>query len=325
MSDEDLLLDLPNLEYGSGVIGVCDVCGKRQAVIVLSKERFKLCVLDFLNKTWAKSGAKPGAPLPLYRSDRVWFPTDATKQRKAPAIVLTPTKLVRHPTVLVCPDVYGLTTTLLDGAIRFAREGFEVLLPDVGKTTSVGPQDHLALRWGARSGGVALGSARVTKLVHLYSDALVYLRGREMVDVDKTALLGVSYGASLALGLATQEPKLSAVLLAYPLPVRPVERLRLLSAPTLMLLPGDDSRSRSFRDAFGSGAVGAPTGVQVVTIPGVRHHFLARDKPQYELRPAEEAWTRLLEFAKERMMPPPPKPPAPPKPAATATPPLPTP
>jgi dienelactone hydrolase len=314
MTDEDLLLNIPGLEYGSGVIGVCDVCGKRQAVIVLSKERFKLCVLDFLNKSWTKGSPKPGAPLPLYRSERIWFPTDATKEGKAPAIVLTPTKLVRHPTVLVCPDIYGLTTALLDGAIRFAREGFEVLLPDVGKTSSVGPPDHLALRLGVRTGGgVPLGSPRVGKMVRLYTDALAYLRSREMVDTEKMALFGVSYGASLALALATHDPKLNALLLAYPMPVRPAEDLRLLNAPTILVLAGSDPNAARVRAQFEPLSRSGSIAVEILEIPGVHHHFFARDKSAYDLPSAEAGWSALLEFAKARMMPPPPKPPAPPK------------
>ncbi|MCI4331418.1 MAG: dienelactone hydrolase family protein [Thermoplasmata archaeon] len=320
MTDEDLMLTLPDLQFGSGVIGVCDICKKRQAVIVLSKERFQLCVLDFLNKAWIKSGAKPGAPLPPYRSERVWFPTDATKEQKAPAIVLTPTKPVRHPTVLVCPDIYGLTTALLDGAIRFAREGFEVMLPDVGKTSSVGSSDHLALRMGAHTrGGVPLDSPRIARMVHLYSDALAYLRGQEMVDVDKTALFGASYGGSLAIALATKDPRLSALLLAYPMPVRPPEELKLINSPTFLLLAGADPAAGRVRAQFAPYAGAGGLEVEFAEIPGARHHFLARDKAAYHLDAAEAGWSRLIGYAKARMMPPPPKPPAPPKTAGAST------
>ena len=84
MTDEDLLHHRPNSEFGSGVIGACDICGRRQAVIVLQKERYQLCVLDFLNKSWTGSTKKPGAPLPPYRSERIWFPTRAGR-RHVPA------------------------------------------------------------------------------------------------------------------------------------------------------------------------------------------------------------------------------------------------
>ncbi len=309
--DDDRLLTDPNLQWGSGVIGVCDVCGTRQAVIVLNKERFKLCVLDFLNKTWTRPGLTPGAPLPPYRSERLWYPTGATSEGKAPAILLSPTRAVRRPAVLFTPDVYGLTTSILDGAIRLAREGFEVLLPDVGKTTSVGPRDHLSMRSAAMfSGGVALDGPRVTHLRRLYADALTFVRGREMVDPERCAVVGLSYGGSLALALAGEDPTLAAAVVAYPMPVRPVDHLKLVSVPVLFIAPGADPASRKSRAQFQG--LGAAVEVRYLEFPSAHHDFLARDLRAYDLAAAEAAWGGTISFLKEKLFPAPPKPPAPP-------------
>ncbi len=327
MTDDDRMLDLPAPEFGTGIIGVCDVCGTRQAVIVLSKERFRLCVLDFLNKSWLKTEKKPGSPTPLYRSERVEFPTAATPAQRAPAIVLSPTKPVRHPVVLITPDVFGLTTTVLDAAIRFAREGFEVLLPDVTKTDGLGPGHFFALRRGARlRGGVPVDSPKVKDLVRLYGDALAYLLTREMVDPAKAAVFGASYGGSLALAVAADSTKLAAVVLAYPEPVRPPELPRLVNAPLLCVVGGSDrSSARAVAQLRATGGPSA-TSFEFAEIPGGRHNFLARDLRAYDLTSAEDAWTRIVTFLKSRLMPPPPKPPAPPlKPSAPAVPATPTP
>lgn len=312
MTDEDLMNTRPNPEFGSGVIGVCDVCGKRQAVIVLQKERFKLCVLDFLNKTWATSGKNPGAPLPAYRSERIFFPTPTDRTGRAPAIVLTPTKPVKHPVVLVVPDVYGLTTTVLDAAIRFAREGFEVLLPDVGNTAHVGPASHLSMRIGARTrGGVSAEGPRVATLLEYYRDALAALRAREMADPEKSAVFGVSFGASLAALLAAQEPKLGATVLAYPVPLRPADTLRLVTAPLLVVGGGADPVTGRFLAELRA-LPGVARSPEIVELAGARHDFLARDLPAYDLASAEIAWDRMLKFLKQALMPAPPRPPAPP-------------
>jgi dienelactone hydrolase len=328
MRDDDRMMDLPS-EFGSGVIGVCDICGVRQAVIVLNKERFKLCVIDFLNKTWIKTDKSPGAPAPLYRSDRVWFETEATPSGKAPAIVLSPSKVVKHPVVLVTPDVYGITTTLLDAAIRFAREGYEVMIPDVGKTDAIGAGHHVALRAGARfGGGVSLRSKKIIGLLHLYTDALAYLRAREMVDPAKTAVFGASYGASLALILAAQDTKLTAVVLAYPYPVSPPDLANLVTAPILFVAGSADRHAQKARQQFVAVGQGTSFPVEVMELPNARHGFLARDLSAYDLPQAEAAWTRVLAFLKQRLSPPPPKPPSPPlarpasppRPAAVAAP-----
>jgi carboxymethylenebutenolidase len=319
MRDDDRMMDLPN-EFGSGIIGVCDICGKRQAVIVLQKERYKLCVIDFLNKAWLKSEKTPGAPAPVYRSDRIWFDTRSAPEGKAPAIVLSPTKTVRHPVVLITPDTYGITTALLDGAIRFAREGFEVLIPDTGKTGGVGPGHHLALRTGAQfRGGVSSRSKRVLSLVNLYADALESLRARAMVDPAKSGVFGASYGGSLALALAAQDNRLAAVALAYPQPVTPPDLGRLVTAPILFVGgTGDPASEKARRQLEAIEGPSAPT-TTMVAVPDARHGFLARDLPAYDLRQAEAAWIRILAFLKQQLMPPPPKPPLPPgvKPSAS--------
>lgn len=312
MRDDDRLLDVPDPEYGTGVIGVCDICGTRQAVIVLTKERYKLCVLDFLNKTWLKSDKKPGVPAPLYRSERVHFPTDAVPGGSAPAIVLTPAKVVRHPAVLVTPDVYGITTTLLDAAIRFAREGFEVLIPDVARAGAVGPTQHLALRSGARfRGGVDTGSKRVERLVRLYSDALAFVRSREMVDPAKSAVFGTSYGASLALAVAARDTRLTAVALAYPIPVRPPDLAALVTAPIFVVAGGSDPAAARARSQLEAVRPRLKIAAEWREVPNARHDFLSRDLSSYELSRAEEGWTGTVAFLKHHLSPPPPRPPAP--------------
>jgi len=319
--DNDRMLDLPQPEFGAGIIGVCDICGSRQAVIVLSKERFKLCVLDFLNKTWIKTDKKPGAPAPVYRSERLWYPTDATPEGKAPAVALTPTKVIKHPAVLLVPDSYGITTTLLDAAIRFATEGFEVLIPDFGKTTGFGASYHTALRSSAKlRGGVNVGSKKVAELLRLYGDALAFLREREMVDPAKSAVFGTSYGASLALALAAQDTRIAAVALAYPMPVRPADLGKLVTAPLLVVAGTADRDAGRAKAQLVAARAGTPIRLEFLDLPGARHHFLSRDLHAYDLALSEQAWARTVAFLKQQLLPPPPKPPAPPAKPATASP-----
>lgn len=321
MRDDDLLLKTPGLEFGSGVIGPCDVCGKRQAVIILNKERYKLCVIDFLNKTWTASKAKPGAPLPPYRSERVTFPTDAVPGGEAAGILLSPTKVARRPVVLITPEVYGITTSILDAAIHFARAGFEVLIPDVGRTSLFGPTDHLTSRLSVRTkGGVPITVPRVAKLVRYYADALNYLRSRDIVDAEKSAVFGLSYGGSLALALAGLDQKLTAVALAYPVPVVPAEALQLVTAKVFVVAGRRDRVAAASRAQLEK----LPPGqVEFVSITEVGHNYLSRDLRAYDQNRAEQTWVDVIAFLKRQLMPPPPKPPAPPtrSPAATPAPP----
>ncbi|MCI4325611.1 MAG: dienelactone hydrolase family protein [Thermoplasmata archaeon] len=324
MRDDDLLLKTPGLEFGSGVIGPCDICGKRQAVIVLQKERFQLCVIDFLNKTWTGSKATPGSPLPPYRSERVTFPTDAVPSGEAAGVLLTPTRQVRRPVVLITPEVYGITTSLLDAAIHFARAGFEVLIPDVGKTSLFGPTDHLTSRLKLRtSGGVPVTTPRVAKLVRFYADALNYLRTRDMVNADKSAVFGLSFGGALALAVAGLDQRLTAVALAYPVPVTPADALTLVTAKVFVVAGRRDRVANASRAQLEK----LPGGqVEFDWLTEVGHNYLSRDLRAYDQNRAEQSWADLVAFLKRQLMPPPPKPPTPPTkspaavlpPAATA-------
>ncbi|MCI4345517.1 MAG: dienelactone hydrolase family protein, partial [Thermoplasmata archaeon] len=269
MSDDDQMLTPAPGEFGSGVIGVCDICGRRQAVIVLAEERYKLCVLDFLNKSWIGSKAAPGRPLPPYRSERFDFPTEFSPSGKGSAIVLSPTREVRRPAVLVTPDVYGLTTTLLDAGIRMARAGFEVLLPDLTKVDGLSPADHLSLRTDLRlRGGIRLDSPRVLRLVALYSDALRFLRTRPLADPEKVALFGAFYGAALAIGLAGADRRTAAVAVASPVALRSPDYLRLVSAPVLLLGGERDRAARACAARWGPILAEAKTPFEVQLEPG---------------------------------------------------------
>jgi dienelactone hydrolase len=310
MRDDDLLLTTPGLEFGSGVIGPCDICGRRQAVIVLTKERYQLCVIDFLNKSWTGSKAKPGSPMPPYRSERVTFPTDVFPSGEAAGILLSPTKAVRRPVVLITPEVYGITTSLLDAGIHLARAGFEVLIPDVAKTALLGPADHLTSRFALRTkGGVPVTTPRVAKLVRFYSDALVYLRGREMVVADKSAVFGLSYGGALALAVAAQDQKLGAVAVAYPVAVSPPDILNLVTAKVFVVAGRKDrvaSASRRQLERLPAGQV------EFLSLTEVGHNYLSRDLRAYDQNRAEQSWAEIVGFLKRQLMPAPPRPPAPP-------------
>jgi dienelactone hydrolase len=321
VTDADLLLSQPDLAFGSGIVGVCDVCGKRQAVIVLQKERFKLCVIDFLNKKWVGSSAKPTVLAPVYRSERVGFPTATSRDGRAPAVVLSPTRVAKHPAVLMTPDVHGLTTAILDGAIRFAQQGFEVLLPDVGLGGTFGPPQLFATRSGVYGrSGVPLRSASVGKLTTLYADGLSFLRTRPMVDPEKSAVVGLSYGASLAVGVAAEDPKLLGVVLAYPAPVQPAASLRLLTCPVLVI---SGRKDRLARRALTQLAAHVPKDrLEVFDAGDVGHDFLARDLSAYRVGPAEASWKRIGEFLARQLLPPPPKPPAAAPPAPAPKPPV---
>ena len=323
MPDEDLLLDVPDPEFGSGVVGVCDICQKRQAVIILSKERFKLCVLDFQNKAWIRTPAKPAAPTPPFTTSRHYVPTRATRSGVVPAVVLSPVKAVKRPSVLVVPEVYGLTTQYIEAGVRLAHEGCEVILPDFAKAEGIN-----LLEWGRmRSsrllmGGVHISQSHRDRALRMLEDCRRFVQTRPMVIPERQAVLGISYGGAWALAFAAQTPGLSALALAYPQMIHPPSFLRSLSVPTLAIYGGEDSEAGAAASLLEDCTARYHLPVDFSVVPEVGHHFLNRDSPNYSLPEAELAWTRLIAFVKGYLFPPPKPPPKPPvvaaKPVATS-------
>jgi carboxymethylenebutenolidase len=313
MTDEDLLLERPVGEFGSGVVGICDVCHQRQAVIVLGKERFKLCVLDFLNKSWVKSEAKPEAPTAPFVSSREYLPCRAVPGGEVPVVVLSPTRVVKRASALVVPEVYGLTTQVLEAGVRLAHEGFEVVMPDFAKTPGINLGTYLWLR-GYRMlyDSVPVSRTRRERYLRVLDSCREYVQSRNLVDPSRFGVLGVSYGGALALAYAAQTPEVNVVGLAYPFMIRPASWLRQMKAPVLAVYGSSDTLVAPSLLLLREAAARYGFPFDSLVLAGARHHFLNRDSKAYRVAEAELAWTRLMAHMRAGLEPPKPAPPKPP-------------
>ena len=152
---------------------------------------------------------------------------------------------------------------------------------------------------------------RTRKLVSLYEDAMAFLAARPMVDASKAAVYGASFGGSLAIAYAGQRHGLSAVVLAYPAPVKPFEYLGLLTAPVLVVSGGKDRLAKESRTQLAKAQNAFNLEVEHFYLPYARHDFLARDLRSYNLDLSEMAWKKIESFLQARLFPPPPKYPPP--------------
>jgi ADP-heptose:LPS heptosyltransferase len=85
----------------------------------------------------------------------------------------------------------------------------------------------------------------------------------------------------------------------------------------LLYIGGTSDRTAArARGQLDSVRAGAKSPFQFEDIRDARHGFLSRDLGAYDMRQAEYAWTQILAFLKQRLLPPPPKPPAAPPPRA---------
>jgi carboxymethylenebutenolidase len=322
MPDEDLLLDIAKPEFGSGIVGVCDICHARQAVVVLTKERFKLCVQDFLNKAWIRSTEKPGALTLPFSSTTDFVQTSSVPGGVALSVHLKPTKTAKHPMVTVVPDVFGLTTQVLEAGIRFARAGYEVVMPDIARTPGFGLPKFIMER-GMRfvTGSIPVSLSRRERLFRVLDACRTVALKDESIDPSHQAVFGMSYGGALALAYAAEVPQLSAVAVAYPYSVSPASRLMTLKCPVFAMFGEKDSASSASCKKIRDAAAHWEAPIEFVVVPGASHHFLSREHSAYKVAAAEAGWREILAFLKDRLETPP-KPPAPaPVPSPVAKPP----
>lgn len=325
MPDEDLLLDRPKSEFGAGIVGVCDICHKRQAVIVLEKERYKLCVMDFLNKSWIRTSEKPTADTFPFSSFTEYVNTPAIPGGVAVSIRIKPTKATKHPLVLIMADPLGITQQNIEAAVRFARAGFEVVMPDFGRIQGPGYAFDAAVGRSTRVffGNVLLPNWKRHRLFRVMDACRRSALQDGMIDPTKQALFGAGYGGALALAYAAETEGLKAVALAYPYTVSPHGILSSINVPVRAVFGDSDHTTGHSLDVLKQLGKRWSLPVTVAAIQGGGHNFLSRDIRNYDVRAAEDGWKELLVFLKSNLEPPPPPPKTPvaaaPRPPQTAT------
>jgi dienelactone hydrolase len=332
MTDEDLLLEEQHDDYGAGIVGPCDICKVRQAVIVLEKEGFKLCVLDFLNKSWIKTAQPAKGHILPFKSSTEYVPCRAAIGGVVPVVLLSPTAELKRPSALVVPEVYGITTQVLEAGVRLAHQGYEVAIPDFVRIHGV----NLVTAAKLRASKILLDEVHISqshrdRAFRILEATRKYLLTRPLVLPERQVVVGLSYGGSLALGFAAQTPSLSGVAVAYPYMIHPPSYLQNLHCPVLVVAGGGDSRTGpSLLELHRwSHIYGLNVGTMVV--PDARHHFLSRAHKGYDAQKADLAWSRMMAFVRHCLSPPPvkapPRPPVPPpvpppaRPPSSASPP----
>lgn len=325
MTDEDLLLESEHDDFGAGVVGVCDICKVRQAVIVLQKEGFKLCVLDFLNKSWIKTAASPKGHLLPFKSTTEFVPCRAVPGGRVPVIVLSPSEELKRPSALVIPEVYGLTTQVLEAGVRLAHQGYEVAIPDFVRIHGVNFWTAAKLRASKiLLDEVHISQSHRDRAFRILETTRKFLLSRPFVVPDRQVVVGLSYGGSLALGFAAQTPGLSGVALAYPYMIHPPSWIQTIHCPVFVVAGGADHKAGPSLLQLHQAAHRYGVNVGTLVIPNAGHHFLSRAHRTYEPDQSEVAWARMMAFVNHCLRPPAPKapvvpkPPASPPPAATA-------
>jgi carboxymethylenebutenolidase len=234
----------------------------------------------------------------VFRGKFRQFPTEASVkkiisfeagQKTASGYLATPDG--QGPGVVVIHAWWGLNAFVKDFCKRLAREGFLALAPDlyggrVAKTESAARQ----LR--SKMDRTFVSRALVS--------AVDFLGQHDSATGEAVGVVGFSLGAFFGLWLATQRPKVSAVVTFYG--DRQVDYAKTRAAYLAHFAEEDRFVSKASREAMEAAIRKAKREVVCYVYPGTTHWFFEKDrKDAYNAAAAGLAWKRTAAFLKERL------------------------
>lgn len=195
------------------------------------------------------------------------------------------------PGVVVIHAWWGLNPFFKDFCKRLAREGFLVLAPDLynGETAKTESE--------ARHLRSKLDRAFVSKAL---VSAVDFLCAHKSARGGTVGVIGFSLGAFFGLWLATQRPKVNAVVTFYG--ARQVDYSKTNAAYLAHFAAQDRFVSDEARQQMEAAIHKARREVTCYVYPGTTHWFFEKDRPAaYNAKAAALAWKRTAEFLKERL------------------------
>lgn len=201
------------------------------------------------------------------------------------------------PGVVVIQEYWGLMPHIQEVADRFAGEGFVALAPDLFHGAKAREPDE-AMR-------LLMGLAMDTAAKDI-AGAAAYLAGRSEVTSTGIGVMGFCMGGSLALWSATLSDDVRATVGFYP--AMPWERM----SPTWSRYAGKAAVIHTDEHEGGSAGEGvqqpktaieaAGGEITMYDYPGTDHAFFNDTRPEvYAPEAAQQAWSRTLEFLRDRL------------------------
>jgi carboxymethylenebutenolidase len=204
--------------------------------------------------------------------------------------LVTPEGKGPFPAVLVIHEWWGLDGWVKDQARALAKEGYVALAVDLyrGKVTDKQEEAHQLM----------MGTPRDRALRDLKA-GFNYLASRPDVRKDRIGVIGWCMGGMYSLALATEEPRLAAVVAYYGAPPTDAAAIAKIKAPVLGNYGAEDKGpSPEQVKAFEAAMKKAGKTVDLKIYPGAGHAFANPNNPWggYREAAAKDAWSRTVAF-----------------------------
>jgi carboxymethylenebutenolidase len=228
-----------------------------------------------------------------------WARVDAGEGDMVDLWVVYPERKDRAPVVVVIHEIFGLTDWVRAVADQLAADGFIAVAPDF--LSGKGPGDK-------GSGSVDVDTARA--LVRELDPGEIVRRldaaARYATSLPAAARMygtvGYCWGGAVSFSYATRQPALGAAVVFYGTSPS-TETLAGVNAPVLGLYGGDDARVNATIPDAEKEMKRLGKRFEVEVYEGAGHGFLrAQDgREGANLRAAQQAWPRTVEFFKETL------------------------
>jgi carboxymethylenebutenolidase len=254
--------------------------------------------------------------LPIQGQTMITTPTDGltvgdvtidVQGFKMPAFRAAPAGKTNLPVVLVISEIFGVHQHIADVAVRFARQGYLAIAPEMF---------------------IRQGDAKNTEYAKLLSDIIAKVPDRQVMgdldatvawasqnggDINRMAITGFCWGGRIVWLYTAHQPKIKVGVAWYGrlvgaqsdlTPVHPVDVASKLHAPVLGLYGGADAgipleSVEKMRQALKQGSASAQAS-EIVVYPDMPHAFHADYRPSYRKAAAEDGWTRCLAWFKNK-------------------------
>ncbi len=222
------------------------------------------------------------------------------------AFLAVPSVAVPMPGIVLAHDIYGLDEHIQEVAIRFAREGYAVLVPDFFTTRS-GPASTNGTLVDARTlRRNTPDTIAVTDIKNSYN----YFKSEGYVDPRRVAVVGFGFGGTIALLSAAESNNFAAAVnfygdIVYPRemlgrvkPNSPIDMIGLIRSPMLNIYGAPDNQIPNQEIAALERTLRAKgKNFELKLYPKAPNGFFNNSRPEiYRADAARDAFARTFNF-----------------------------
>jgi carboxymethylenebutenolidase len=195
--------------------------------------------------------------------------------------------------VLLIHENRGLTEHIRDVARRFAKVGYVGLAPDllsrVGGTAQFADESEVT---------TAISELDQEGVISDLRSGVTWLEEQPDVQEGRIGGIGWCWGGGQAWRLATEEPRMNAVVAFYG-PNPPLENVPDIQAAVLGIYGGDDRRITDQEPDLEEALADADKTYEMIVFEGANHAFFNDTGERFNHEAAEEAWSDTLNWFDE--------------------------